>query len=341
MHSTDCASFARPHEHLLPNKRAFSLFYFRSARLAAIVTIVGVPLSAHAGMTTSLQISGSVGYELAGIASPGPPISASITLSNIPIGAIPLFAIVYTNDFSPGGGQIDAKITPLVGPAVPIGGGVYPSSSDPVPIAQTFSYRIPITPSLITGNGSYGIDIVPSSPGGNANQMAGAAMLVIYSSPLLPQSTITVDDGVFLMGTGGLPNAQSTTFQQMTDPIHANANSSLSLLTFADDSFTSGEKIKFNGSVIGGPIDGNLSGGGSASIFNFTVSSLTGSANTATLTSTGDIFGWHVAVLQTPVPEPSGFLLAAVGLLAVPYFARRFPNSRLHAVKPAANLVDV
>jgi hypothetical protein len=293
-----------------------------------VLAVVALPSGAPAAMVTSLQISGSVGYELAGIASPGPPINASITLNNIPGGAIPLFAFVYTNDFVSGGGQIDASFTPLVGPSFPIAANLSPNSSDPVPIAQTFGYKMFVAPTAITGNGSYGINIAASAMGGNANQMAGAALLVIYSHPLLPQSTITVNDGVLMMGTSGQPNMQSTTFQQMTDTIYAGANSKLSLLTFADDPATSGEVIQFNGSNIGGPIDANLSGGGSASIFNFTVTSTAGSTNTATLTSTGDIFGWHVAVLQTPVPEPSGVALILTGLATAALIGRRWPHRR-------------
>lgn len=320
-------------EKLLPSKRVLFAAAFRARHLAAIAVVLGGSLGAHAAMMTSLQISGNVGYELAGIASPGPPVNASIILSNIPPGAMPLFVFIYANDFvgpaGSGGGLIDATFTPLFGPSFPIASNTSPNSSDPVPLAQTFGYKLGVIPTAVAGNGSYGINITPSFIGGNANQMAGAGMLVIYSDPLLPQSTITVNDGVYMMGTGGMPNSQTTTFQQMSNTIHASASSTLSLLTFADDPFNTNEQILFNGSVIGGPIDANLSGGGSASIFNFTVSSVSGSANTATLTSTGDIFGWHVAVLQTPmpqrspVPEPSSFMLGAAALLGLAYFSRR------------------
>jgi hypothetical protein len=153
--------------------------------------------------------------------------------------------------------------------------------------------------------------------------MAGAGLLVVYSHPLLPQSTITVNDGVLMMGPFGNPNSQSTTFPQITDTIYAGTNSSLSLLTFADDPFTTGEVIKFNGATIGGPIDANLPGGGSASIFNFSVTSTAGSTNTVDMTSTGDVFGWHVAVLQTPVPEPAGVVLAGLALTGLLACRRR------------------
>ena len=272
--------------------------------LAAVLCGLG---AARAALTTGLQTSGQLGFELAGVASPGPPVIANITLANIPPGAFIQQAFLYTNDFSPGGGQIDVTFTPPVGPSVGAS-NLPPNSSDPVPIAQTFGYKIGIPPTAIVGNGTYGVNIVASSSGGNANQMAGAGLLVIYSEPLLPQSTITVNDGVFLMGTGGNPNTQTTSFPQLTDTISPGPNSTFSLLTFADDPFNTNEQIKFNGSVIGGPIDSNLPGGGSASIFNFTVTSVAGSGNSATLTSTGDIFGWHVAVLQTPfavIPEPA------------------------------------
>jgi hypothetical protein len=282
--------------------------------IAALVA--GLPW-AQAGMMTTFQASGQLGYELAGVASPGPPVNSTITLSSIPPGAMIQQVFVYTNDFVSGGGFLDITITPPVGPAVGAT-SVSPSSSDPVPIAQTFGYKIQIPPTSIIGNGNYGVNIQPSFLGGNANQIAGAAMLVIYSDPMLPQSTITLNDGVFMMGPGGQPNSNTTTFQQQTDTIHGSAGSQLSILTFADD-FPSGtnEKIVFNGSTVGGPIDANLPGGGSASIFNLSVTSTSGSTNAASVTSTGDIFGWHVAVLQTPVPEPASCSLALVSLLAL------------------------
>lgn len=327
MHATASALSSAHPANSAPGRRAGVVPITWLLLLAALVAMSSSPRGALGAMATNLQISGHVGYELAGIASPGPPISASITLSSIPPGAMPLFAFVYTNDFvgpmGSGGGQIDAKFTPLFGPASWIAKNLNPNSSDPVPIAQTFGYKIPIVPTTITGNGSYGIDITASPIGGNPNQMAGAGLLVIYSHPTLPLSTITVNDGVLMMGTGGMPNSQSTTFSQLSDTIYASSKSSLSLLTFADDAFTSGEQIKLNGVKIGGPIDANLPGGGSASIFNFNVTSLGGSSNTATLTSTGDIFGWHVAVLQTPVPEPSALALVASGLAGLSWFRRR------------------
>jgi len=297
-----------------------------SCRLCVIAAML-ITFPCQAALMPSFQVSGNVGYELAGIAAPGPPVHGNITLSNIPLGAQIQQVFIYTNDFwsgFSGGGQIDATLTPPVGPPVNIANNLSPFSSDPVPTAQTFGYKMGAPPLSVTGNGSYGISITPSIVGGNANQMAGAAMLVIYSDPSLPQRTITVNEGVFLMGTNGQSNSNTTTFTQQTDTIHASANSQLSILTFADD-FQSGtsELIKFNGQTVGGPIDANLPGGGSASIFNIPVTSLAGSVNTATVTSTGDIFGWHLAVLQTTaVPEPSTFLLAALGLTGLMLLAQ-------------------
>jgi hypothetical protein len=88
----------------------------------------------------------------------------------------------------------------------------------------------------------------------------------------------------------------------------------LSLLTLADDTSVSGEQIAFNGNVIGGPIDANL--GASSSVFNFNVTTIGGGNDTVGMTSQGDIFGWHVAVLLSPVPDPAGGAgMFALGLL--------------------------
>ena len=279
--------------------------------------------AARAGMMTSFQASGQLGYELAGLASPGPPVMGNLTLASIPAGAVIQQVFVYTNDFVSGGGQLDITITPPSGPAVGAT-NVSPSSSDPVPIAQTFGYKLQIPPTSVLGNGSYGVHIQASAMGGNANQIAGLGMLVIYSHPLLSQSTITVNDGVFFMtGTSATPGSNATTFQQQGETIHASSSAQLSILTFADDPATSGEQILFNGAVVGGPLDANLPGGGSASVHNIAVTSTAGSTNTVGVTSTGDIFGWHVAVLQTPVPEPGAALTLGMGLLAAAARARR------------------
>jgi hypothetical protein len=255
---------------------------------------------ARAAMQGIFTFTGNIGYELSGFGQPsGPMAMGNATLSTLPPGAVPIVGFAFTNDFPPGGGFLDASVTNPASQNFQIAQGAPPTAGDPQPIAQVFGYTFGVPPVAITGNGQYAFNVTPSLVGGNANQISGVGLLVIYMDPLQPLSTITVNAGVLSMGTGGNPNVQSTTF---AGPLIGAGAGRLSLLTLADDTFTSGEQIRFNGTPIGGPIDANL--GINASVFNFNVTTVGGGNDVATMTSQGDIFGWHVAVLQSPVPEP-------------------------------------
>jgi hypothetical protein len=296
----------------------------RTIGIAIGCLAVGVASAAQAAFVQGFQMSGQLGYELTGIAVPGTsmtPVSGAITLNNIMPGAIVQQVFLYTNDFSgagSGGGWLDFAFSQAPAPAAGVANNVGPTSQDPGSGPLTYGWEIPLVPNSVIGNGSYNVQISESIIGGNANQMAGAGLLVIYSHPMLPTSTITVNHGVRMMGTNLQPSSASTTFNETSATIPAGTGN-LSILTFADDPATSGETIDFNANTnIGGPLDANLPGGGSASVLNFTgLTTLGGGNDTVTLNSTGDIFGWHVAVLQSQVPEPSAFLLATLALVGL------------------------
>ncbi len=286
----------------------------------ALGVLMVVGQSAGASMMQGFQMSGTLGYELTGVAVPGTsavPVSGVITLSNIPPGAIVQQVFLYTNDFfgpTPGGGfggggPLDFSFAQAPAPAILVASSFSPTSQDPPLSPSTFGYELPLAPSSVIGNGSYNVQISQSFVGGNANQLAGAGLLVIYSDPILPVSTITVNHGVLFMGANGQPSNASTTFAEISSTIPAGTGR-LSILTFADDPATSGETVVFNGTNIGGPLDANLPGGGSASVLNFNnVTTLGGGNDQVKVTTNGDIFGWHVAVLQSQVPEPTSALL--------------------------------
>lgn len=296
--------------------------------LALVGALVAGP-TARAGMVQGYQMSGQLGYELTGIAVPGGPlnpVSGTITLNNIPGGASIQQVFLYANDFlGPipgggfgGGGFLDFAFSQAPASPIPLGSSA-PTSQDPTPTPGTFGYEIALAPTSVSGNGSYNVQISETNPsfGGNANQLAGAGLLVIYSHPILPVSTVTVNHGVFLLGSGVQPSSASTTFAENPTTIPAGTGN-LSILTFADDPATSGETVVFNGTNIGGPLDANLPGGGSASVLNFSnVTTLGGGNDQVSVTSTGDIFGWHVAVLQSQVPEPTSALLMVVAGAAI------------------------
>lgn len=171
------------------------------------------------------------------------------------------------------------------------------------------AYKWDVT-SLITGNGAYTASYSGSS------LAYGFALVVVYSDASLPTGTVIVNDGVLQVCGGGFPCSRSTTFLG-----GASGPGTLWLFTQADDSSGSGETIEFNGSTVGGPIDSNL--GPYASLFAIPV--LVTGADTATINSFSDWFGWHLAVLHSsgdieqPIPEPGTFalLLSGAGLLAL------------------------
>jgi hypothetical protein len=280
--------------------------------------------SARAGMVQGFQMSGNLGYELAGLAEPGgpgvfpfppDPVSGTIALSNIPPGATIQQVFLYTNDFAGagiGGGSLDFSFG-FGGPATPVGSS-FPTSQDPTLAPGAFGYEVSLLPTSVLGNGSYSVNIVesPAISFGNSNQLAGAGLLVIYSFPLLPVSTITVNHGALLLGTGNPPAGANTTWAETAATIPAGIGN-MSILTFADDPANSGETILFNGNNVGGPLNSNLPGGGSGSVLNFSnLATLGGGNDQVSVTSTGDIFSWHVAVLQSRVPEPNSALLLAL-----------------------------
>jgi hypothetical protein len=294
--------------------------------------------AAQGVMTTTFQVTGNVGYELVGFAQPGQTsVSGNVQLMTVPPTATILNALVYTNDFlapppgggpNGGGGWLDGTITdPSLVPSS-LGVNVAPTSQDPGS-ALVFGYQFGAA-GAITTTGQYSINLTASFAGGNPGQMHGAALLVIYQDATLPVTTITVNDGVqYLDGVAGNTN-RTTTFAELTPNAIGSGTGALSLFTLGDDPFTSGEQIKLNNQVLATNIDSNLGGGGgSASLYNFdalnasAITTVGGGGNTVELTSTGDVYSWSVAVLQSPVPEPSTIMLAILGLLGLLGYGRR------------------
>ena len=189
--------------------------------ISFLFALLCLPNTAIATMTTTFQISGNVGYEFVGFGQASlPNANGTVTLTQLPISATVLQAFVYSNDFSPGGGFLDASITDPQNQQSILAAGAPPNTSSPVPISQVFGYQFGAT-NAITTTGNYNITLAPSFVGGNANQISGAGLLVIYQDASLPQATITVADGVELLG-GSITSA-SHTFQDLGGMIGAGA----------------------------------------------------------------------------------------------------------------------
>ncbi len=283
---------------------------------------------ARANMSLGFQISGQVGFELVGFGQPGGTQAVgNVLINNILPGSTVHFAAVYSDDFVPnGGGQSNITVTdPSLTPIL-TANNVSPTSQDPPSAPFNFGWEVPLNPVGLT-SGLYGISFTPSVlvPPSTA-QMHGAGMLVVYSHPTLPQSTITVMHGAeYLDGIspGSGHTSQTVSFpDQPGTPIGAGSGT-LAILTLGDDAMdpppNANETLDFNGSTVHTILDGNLDPiSNTSSIVSVPVTTLAGNnANSATVHAGTDIFGWHVAVLQSPVPEPGALGLLVVGASAV------------------------
>ena len=140
-------------------------------------------------------------------------------------------------------------------------------------------------------------------------------LAVVYSDLSLPTSTATIIDGMEYIGITN-PDTKAVSFLNL--PAGSNK---LYAATYLDDGMNTGETISFNGSLVGGPLDKNLSLNGSLSQMSGT--SATGT-NVMSITTGADQFGWGLAAaLTTPVPIPPALWLFGSGLLGLIGIARR------------------
>jgi hypothetical protein len=291
----------------------FSLPLVRGAGSLLLMVCLCAP-AARGAMSLGFQKTGQLGYELVGFgqASTNFSFNGNVFLGNMPPGAVIEYAAIYTNDFNPGGGAIDISLTDPAMNTTGVVSNQLPTSQSPVTGGLAFGWEIPLNPLSIIGNGQYTISISPNALFGNASQMAGAGLLVVFSDPTLPQSTVTVMHGAeYLDASAGFTSA-SVSFSESGGSTIGVGSGQLSVMTFADDAFdppmSPNELVQFNGTTVHTGLDGNLNP--NASIVTTGVSTLAGNnANSATVTAGGDIFSWHVAVLQSPVPEPGSVLL--------------------------------
>ncbi len=247
-------------------------------------------------LTTVHSYTGTVAATVVGYAQPGSTSSSGgFTVSGIPVGATILYAGYYADNYFS---------TPS--PSATFNGNSLGGASASYTVGPSYdAYAWNVTP-FVTGNGSYSVS------SGSFSQNYGNELVVVYSSNTLPNGTVLINEGA-------QDNNQGTISTSTVFSLASGGTGRLFIATGADDASNSGEQIILNGNVIGGPIDANL--GNYASLFNIGVNTL-GGANTVTLTTTGDWYGWDLAVLSTTsgtsTPEPGTIMLmmSGAGLLA-------------------------
>lgn len=244
-------------------------------------------------LTTVHSYSGTVGAVVVGYAQAGNTSSSgTFNVSGIPTGATILYAGYYADNYF----NTPSPTATFAGNSL----GSPTASYILDPNYQAYAWNVT---SFVTGNGSYSVS------SGSYSQQYGNDLVVVYSSSSLP-------NGVVLINEGAQDNNFGTATTSTVFNLASGGTGTLWVATGADDTSNTGEQVLFNGNVVGGPIDANL--GNYASLLQMGVTTQAG-ANITMLTTTGDWYGWDLAVLTstgggTATPEPASLMLTASGL---------------------------
>jgi Protein of unknown function (DUF3344) len=229
--------------------------------------------------TTSFLLKGRIGVKVFAlpydaVANP----SGTFDVTGIPTGSTIKKAFLYLTDWQAGATASATFAGMTFGPSPPL-------TTDPGGDRILGAYRFTVT-ARVSGNGAY--DYTSSDIAGSF----GSALVVVYTNPALRGNKIWINDGAENMCC----NAKSET--QFTGGPTRPSDGRLFVFTAADDNVglgESGEVISLNGNPVGGPIDANL--GPFASLFNLDVTGI-GPTNTVSISTQGDWFGWHLAILS-------------------------------------------
>lgn len=284
--------------------------------LAVAAMALQNPVSATATLLQSFQQTGQIDLEVVGAATSNPPagqpISGNFTINNAMPGSV-VKATFYAADWNNAGAPLDLSFGGL--PPIPPTANSF--STDATGITQTmYAYQWDVTSIVNTlGPSIYGYTL---GSNGNTAAVSGLMLSVVYNTNG-PTKQVTIFDGATQVAENSTAETESITLSNM-----AAGPTDLSVFTVFDDSGGTGEQVKYNGAVVGGPLDNALG-------FNATL--LTGMTGTSVaspatnqldmVSSSGpglltDHFGWlYAAAVVTPnvVPEPSTIIMGGVGLL--------------------------
>ena len=252
----------------------------------ALLLLAAAP--AHAGLNQVFTQNGNLGIEVAGYANGNvPPMNGNINLTSVPAGAVFVRGTLYASEVTNGtalAGTFNGNPLPTTGPF----------ASDAAFLTM-FAYQWDVTAQLIPGVNSYPVQMGTNI--GTANQIAGVALVVVWSHPGEPNRTVSIIEGIQQVGETG-PETESALFAGMPG-----GPTTLSIFTVADDNSSTGETVSYNAANVGGPIDQNL--GLNASLLVMNTTSLAG-ANTVAITTGNDHMAWMLATLaDTPQATPT------------------------------------
>jgi hypothetical protein len=224
-------------------------------------------------LQTSFKLTGRVGVTIAGIAydDTADP-KGNFAVTDVPAGATIVKALLYLTDWHANTASVTFQDASFPAAA--------PLTTDPGGGLTLGVFRFDVTPQ-VTGNGSYHYKALGIA------ETYGSALVVVYQKPTLKRNTLWINDGAESMAS----TSSDTVFNG--GPKRARTGT-LWIFTQADN-LPSGETISFNGTVVGGPLDGSI--GHWASLLKLDAPGLV-KTNHATITTGDDWFGWHLAVLE-------------------------------------------
>ena len=266
-----------------------------------LVALSALGTSALAAINNTGNYFGTVGGQLGAVAFPSVTnASGNFFVGGMPAGSTILAAYVNTNSwFDPGASQSLIFNGNAMGSTT-----AYESALSAA--GNAYDYRWDVT-SQIGSNGFYSFDV------SGGNQIYMASLYVVYSSPTLPMGSVHTYEGVEHVGEGHTTDSYSFSLTGAeAGPAY------FQIVTEADDTNTSGEKIFYNGSQVGGPIDANL--GPFASMISSPVFN-NGVSETISIDTFGDWFGLHVGLVSTTIPAPGS--LVVIGLAGFAATRRR------------------
>jgi hypothetical protein len=255
--------------------------FHRILSLALLLPCAGPTVAA---LSQSYQATGNLGMDVTGAAGDNSQIEiGSLTVNKPPLATVQKAFFYVSQINNPSG----LSVTFLNNHVTPVG----PPASD-AQFNTLYTYKYDVTNAFLAGLLTYQYYIGRPTTG---SPIAGVALAVVWQDDSEPSRTITIIDGMQQVGENGA-ETESVTFTGLPS-----GSTDLWLFTVYDDSAASGETVAYNGSAIGGPIDGFL--GLSASILQLSSTSVSGS-NALSISTIADDMGWMVAgaaVLLPPV----------------------------------------